>query len=238
MPPYVSKYQGQQLTDNAGNYKGECLSLIKWVEQHDLGLDNADTILHAVNGAAKDLWLSPQPIQEQYFDKIPTSEPPQVNDIVVYTNGTYGDVAFYVGQGQVFGQLGTPVFKPAAVRGVGTPGGYLRRKGEDMQPANEGDLENIFEAVYALPVAQADKDFWLKQNLSFKDLFYAVKNSARYNTEHFINKGDVVNMKAIGIDLSKVQGKMWKDGMYHGASGMGTTGNFVPVTEQLYKKGS
>lgn len=94
-------------------------------------------------------------------------------------------------------------------------------KGEPMD-ANEGDLANIFEAVYALPVTQADKDFWLGggKKWTFKNLFYAVKDSQRYRTEHFINDGDIANLKAKGIDLTKVKGKMWKDGIYNGASGI------------------
>lgn len=170
MPPYVAKYRGQQLTDNAGNFRGECLSLVKWVSQHDLGLANADNILHAVNGAAKDLWYYPQPIQQQYYDKV--SEP-QVNDIAVYTNGTYGDVCFYIGNGQVFGQLGTPVFQPAAVRAVGSPAGYLRRKDSMPTLADATDVKAMYQSVLGRSADEIKQDEIDSQvGKEFKTLYY------------------------------------------------------------------
>ncbi len=134
MQPFISRYANQQITDNSGNFKGECLSLIKRYAQEIQGVPNADTVLHAVNGGAKDLWLSPSDLQNQYYDRV---DSPQEGDFAVYTNGTYGDVAVYIGNGEVFGQLGTPVFQPAAVRAVGTPAGYLRLKGSDMPTTEE-----------------------------------------------------------------------------------------------------
>lgn len=179
MPPYVAKYQGKQLTDNAGGYKGECVSAAKWIQQHDLGLPNSDAILHCVNGAAKDLWLSPQPLMLQYFDKVTSN--PQVDDLVVYTSGTYGDVARYVGNGKVFGQLGTPVFQPMAVRNIGSPAGYLRRKGakKEMITINGLNILYRFRKGKKPPQSAIDQfvgkmtldevDALIKQSQDYKD---------------------------------------------------------------------
>lgn len=140
---FVSRYANQQLTDNSGGYKGECLSLVKRYAQEVQGVENADIVLHAVNGAAKDLWLSPADLQNQYYDRVATPEP---GDFAVYTNGKYGDVAVYIGIGEVFGQLGTPVFKPATVRPVGNPAGYLRYNGGNMPDT----IETLQSAINSL----------------------------------------------------------------------------------------
>lgn len=153
---FVNRYANQQLTDNSGNYKGECLSLVKRYAQEVQNVPNADSVLYAINGAAKDLWLSPQPAQNQYYDKVNS---PQAGDIAVYTNGTYGDVAVYLGNGQVFGQLGTPVFQPAAVRSVGTPTGYLRLKGQDMPTlANETFVKAAYQIVLGRDASEVSQD--------------------------------------------------------------------------------
>jgi hypothetical protein len=140
---FVSRYAGQQIKDNSGQFPGECLSLVKRYAQEVQGVPNADSVLFAINGAAKDLWQRPTDLTLQYYDKVSS---PQAGDIAVYTNGTYGDVAVYLGNGQVFGQLGTPVFQPAAVRNVGSPTGYLRLKGSDVSDT----IETLQSAINSL----------------------------------------------------------------------------------------
>lgn len=106
-------------------------------------------------------------------------------------------------------------------------------KEDEVELANKGDVENMFEAVYCLKATQADIDFWLAGKPTVKQLFYGIKDSERYKVEHFINSGDVVNLKAKGINATAAKGKMWKQGAYMMTA---TPSEFVEVTEKLYRK--
>lgn len=124
-PPLV----GMQVADPAGQFLGECVSFWKKFYVEEQGIPYAD--LYVPDGRAKNIWLKfddPSTKIDQYFDKVGS---PEVGDTVVY-DGNYGDVALYIGNGQVVGQYGTPVFKPVAVRPLNQPGnplGFLRLKG-------------------------------------------------------------------------------------------------------------
>lgn len=124
-------YIGQQITDNSGNYRGECVSYVKRYAQEILGVPNADTILYVKNDKAKNMFLDPNPPSLQYFDLI--SSNPERGDIAVYGMGTYGDVQVCLGGGKVIGQYGTPIFQKVSIKNIGSPIGYLRFKGEDMK---------------------------------------------------------------------------------------------------------
>lgn len=125
-------YIGQQVTDNSGNYWGECVSYVKRYAQEVLSIPNADSVLYVVDDLAKNMYLKPNPPSLQYFDLIPSN--PQRGDIVVYGNpndNSYGDVAVALGGGNVIGQLGFPVYHPVAIRAIGSPLGFLRLKGDN-----------------------------------------------------------------------------------------------------------
>lgn len=128
---FVDQYQGQQLVDNQGRFKGECVSLVKRYAQEVQGISNADAVLYVVDDLAKNMYLNPTTTELQYYATLPPTTEPQVGDIAVY-DGREGDVAVYIGNNQVFGQLGNPVYKLAAVRPLGNPIGYVRLKGDDM----------------------------------------------------------------------------------------------------------
>ena len=130
---WANQYLGQQIADNSGNYRGECVSFIKRYAQEAQNVPNADSVLYVPEDKAKNMWLKFTPAMAKYYDKVNV---PKVGDIAVYNGGQYGDVAVYIGGGKVVGQLGTPVFRPVAIRPVGSPIGYLRRKGN----MNQGDV--------------------------------------------------------------------------------------------------
>ena len=138
IPSFISFYTGKQLTDNHGNFLGECLSLCKRFAQEQLGIPNADAVLYAPADAAKNVYLQPTDAILEYFDLF--SSDPQEGDIIVYTTGTYGDVAIYIGNGTVFGQLGYPVYAKAAPRSIGNFGGILRYKGEEYMGFNYNSI--------------------------------------------------------------------------------------------------
>lgn len=117
---------GQQIADPKGLYLGECVSFFKACCVDVLGMPYED--LFAPGGGAKNLWLQFTPALAKHFDKV---SDPLPGDWAIY-DGSYGDVALFMGGGQVIGQLGTPVFKPVAIRAVGSPLGYLRVKGANM----------------------------------------------------------------------------------------------------------
>jgi len=141
---WANQYLGQKIADNSGNYKGECVSFIKRYVQEVQAVPNADLALYVPDDKAKNYWLKfneaglPKGDLKKYYDKVNV---PKVGDIAVYNGGKYGDVAVYIGGGQVAGQLGTPVFKPVAIRPVGSPIGYLRRKEGNMEELKR-ELEN------------------------------------------------------------------------------------------------
>lgn len=136
---FIGKYTGKQIADNHGGYAGECLSLVKRYAQEVQGIPNADGVLYAPNGAAKDLYNLFTPAMAQHYDRIPASQPRQPGDLVVWGYEPFGDVAVALDSGnKVFGQLGTPKFLPAAIRSDNTkPLGYLRLKGGDVEEINK-----------------------------------------------------------------------------------------------------
>lgn len=136
---FINRYTGQRITDNSGNYPGQCVSLVKRYAQEVLGVPNADSVLYVKEDKAKNLWYDPIPATTKYFDKVTK---PQRGDIAVYDIGFYGDVAVVTGA-QVFGQYGTPYFTPATKRSINEPNkpvGYLRKKG--ATPEGEEMLTN------------------------------------------------------------------------------------------------
>lgn len=133
---FIQAYQGQHVPNNAGGFVGECVSLAARWAQEQLDIPNGDSVLYCqTTGGARDLWEHPTDLELQYFEKINPSSP-LVGDLIVWgTNrGSYGHIAIYVGGGQVFQQLGTPIFQVANQTSVGPvpPLGYLRKKGEKM----------------------------------------------------------------------------------------------------------
>lgn len=152
---FVNKYYGQQLTNNNGNYLGECVSLAARYAQEVQGVPNADGVLYCpVTGGARDLYEQfPSNGRPNYYDQIPYGQSPKVGDLVVWgaNMGRYGDVAVYNGSGQVFGQLGTPVFIPAAARQMTPPQplGYLRRKGgSDVSTVGDNEIDQMSWAYF------------------------------------------------------------------------------------------
>lgn len=143
---FVANNKGEQLADPSGGYKGECVSLWKQFELQVNGIDPAD--LYVPSGAAKNIWYETTPSMFKHFNK--DSGGPQIGDTVVY-DGNLGDVAIYIGNNQVFGQLGTPVFQPAAIRPIGSPLGFLRLIGQGDDMPGPGTADNY--TVEALAVA-------------------------------------------------------------------------------------
>lgn len=147
---WYPQYLGKQVADNHGGYPGECVSFVKRYAQEALRVPDADSVLYVKDDKAKNAWLAPTPLQNQYFDKVNS---PQNGDIAVY-NGNYGDIAVYLGGNQVVGQYGTPVFTPVAVRPSNQPGvplGYLRLKGGSMSAVGVTDrnlVNNMYMACF------------------------------------------------------------------------------------------
>src|SRR5205809_107808 len=142
-------YIGQQVTDNSGNYWGECVSFVKRVAQEKFAVPNADSVLYVRGDLAKNMFLKPNAPSLNYFDLV-TPDQLQRGDIVVYGNqydDSYGDVAIYLGNGRVIGQLGFPVYRPVAIRALGNPLGGLRRKGADM--SNYVDADHVDSLAHA-----------------------------------------------------------------------------------------
>ncbi len=131
---FISRYNGQQLTNNSGGFTGECVSLAARYAQEVQSVPNADGVLYCSNtGGARDLYEQFDGKLPQHYDRIPNGQPRQAGDLVIWgaNLGHYGDVAVALDSGnRVFGQLGTPVFQPARIREENRPPlGYLRLKG-------------------------------------------------------------------------------------------------------------
>jgi len=143
---FVETYKGKSVTNNHGNYKGECVSLAARYSQEVLGVPNSDAVLYCggATGGARDLYESPTALMLKYYDRVPFGQLRKRGDLVVWGGnlGKYGDVAIALDSGtQLFGQLGTPVFLPAAIRNEARqPLGYLRLKGGDM-PASSTPVD-------------------------------------------------------------------------------------------------
>lgn len=137
---FENQWYGKQAANNHGNFPGECVSLGSQWTQNGLGVPNADAVLYCSHtGGARDLYEQFDGQLPTYFDRLPYGNAPQDGDLVVWGGnmGIYGDVAIYIGSGQVFGQLGTPVFQPAAPRQLTPqPLGYLRLKGGYMSASS------------------------------------------------------------------------------------------------------
>lgn len=158
---FVDKYNGKSVSNNHGNFKGECVSLAARYAQEVQGVDDGDNALYCANvGGARDLyeWYGkPGSNVQEFYDRIPFGQPRLKGDMVVWgTNlGYYGDIAIALDSGiQIFGQLGTPVFIPANIRTeTRQPLGYLRRKGDN---SNMYPTEPELQAVTAQTGWQKD----------------------------------------------------------------------------------
>lgn len=162
---FVVQNTGKQLADHSGNFLGECVSLAKQYAQSVQGVPNADVVLQVPKGA-RQLYeeFNWNGKMSQYYEKIPNGQPRQRGDLVVWGSnlGSYGDVAIALDSGNtVFGQLGTPVFKPANVRIESRPPlGYLRRKGE-METITKETLIRCYGAFFGIYPSDADFKNWV-----------------------------------------------------------------------------
>lgn len=216
---FVTAYTGESLTNNHGGYAGECVSLAARFAQEVQNVPNADGVLYCqTTGGARDLYENPTALTMQYYDKIPNGQPRQKADLVVWgaNLGKYGDVAVALDSGtQIFGQLGTPVFIPANIRSETRPPlGYLRLKGTDMPPFNEGDRVNINQYLYGKDIGR----FSGAVGKDWKDaIYFGIFETADYKTDALINAGDVPAIEAaLGTKDGATQvGKTWKDFFYY-----------------------
>lgn len=187
---FVHINNGKQLADPNGNYLGECVSLWKQYELQVNGIDPAD--LYVPDDGAKNIWYKTTPAMLKHFDKVTGS--PQIGDTVIY-DGNYGDVAIYIGNGNVFGQLGTPVFKPAAIRPVGNPLGYLRLKGasqgETMANLSRGELLKCGQVFWGKKLTDAQIANYSKREAL--DMFHGFLNDPQ--TEEYIQAITALNSK-------------------------------------------
>lgn len=199
---FVQTYYGQPLTNNHGQFLGECVSLAARYAQEVQGIANGDGAMYCNNtGGARDLW-------EQYGNNNATqfydqASSPQYGDIVVWGSnmGQYGDVAVYIGSGQVFGQLGTPVFIPAAARQLTpTPLGYLRRKGGNMPssqtPADEVTVRLEYNNALFRDATPAEVQGIVGQTVE------AVQRTLGGSPEH----ADLLGKNALGAQARKLLG--------------------------------
>lgn len=100
--------------------------------------------------------------------------------------------------------------------------------GDDMpELANQGDVENLVEVVYRMKATPDDIKYWMDainaNQLDFKKLFFAMKDSQRYSIEAYINEGDVQHLALHGIDAKNGKDKFWKLGIRDFAKGTGST---------------
>lgn len=233
---FAIQYRGQQLTDNHGNYWGECVSLVKRFSQEKQGVPNADSVLYVKDDLAKNMYLKPTELQQQYYDTVSNS--PIEGDIVVYGNpndNSYGDVAVFVGNGQVFGQLGFPVYAKATERGIGNPLGYVRRKGSEMPTIVTSDQIKIlyFDLCGGYVPTQSQIDFFINAQQDFIQTYFAIQKDPLYTLSRFVNDGDIASLKKQGVDASGTKDKFWKEASF---TFKGITAGFKEVTEKLYRK--
>lgn len=174
---FINKYAGQEVTDPWSGYRGECVSLWKRYAQEVQGIDPND--LFVPDGRAKNIWYQFTTNMSKHYVKVSS---PQRGDAAIY-DGPYGDVAIVVSPTQAFGQLGTPVFEPAATRSIGNPIGFIRQKGEDVM--DDKDILGIYEVAGRnyKTITQADYDYYrgkkpeqltndLKKSQEWKDFSY------------------------------------------------------------------
>lgn len=145
---FIAKWSGKAAPNNSGGFLNECVSLASQFSQNVLNVPNSDGVLYCqTTGGARDLYESPTALELQHYDKIPPGSP-QINDLVVWGSsmGQYGDVAIYIGNNEVFGQQGTPVFLPANIRTKNSGElGYLRLKGEIMWNITKAQENAIYQ---------------------------------------------------------------------------------------------
>lgn len=163
---FENQWYGKDAPNNHGNFVGECVSLAAQWAQNGLGVPNADAVLYCSHtGGARDLYEQFDGQLPTYFERLPYGNAPQDGDLVVWgaNMGIYGDVAIYIGSGQVFGQLGTPVFLPAAPRQMTPqPLGYLRLKGTP-QVIDQDLLQRMYEAWLGRDPQPQDES-WIGKN--------------------------------------------------------------------------
>lgn len=204
---FVEKYNGQSLTNNHGNFKGECVSLACRYAQESQAVPNADAVLYCqTTGGARDLYENPTALTLKYYMRIPYGQPRLRGDLVVWGSslGKYGDVAVSLAGTQIFGQLGTPVFIPANIRNEARqPLGYLRLKGDSMVEAKDYNVSaQTFKNMTGRKLTQ--KEFNDQIGRKWQDMLVTFQGSP--------------------------EATIWYARAEAG-------GNFKPVTEQLYKKG-
>ena len=132
---FIKVETGKHVADPARLYPGECLSLVKlYAYQHD---KVPEAVLYcSKTGGARDLYEQYDRLIPKYYTRIPFGKPALRGDLIVWGSdmGGYGHVAIInkvLGKQtwEVFQQLGTPIFHPAALATVNVqPLGYLRLK--------------------------------------------------------------------------------------------------------------
>lgn len=136
----IRKYRGRQVADPRGNYKGECVSLIKIAGQDIFGFSFPPT----GTGTAKGYWtVFPSPLSK-YFTKVPyrSSYNPPKGSIVVYNStpsNKAGHIAWIVsGQRTIFDQ-NSPLGTPAGIhtRNLRTDLGWLVPKLSAPPPSSK-----------------------------------------------------------------------------------------------------
>jgi surface antigen len=83
MQDFINKYQGQLVTDWWGNYKGECVSLVKrWQGENGWPISRGNAINWQYNGDGKNYTFL-----KNYWYTIP-----KCGDMAVFQVGTYGHI--------------------------------------------------------------------------------------------------------------------------------------------------
>lgn len=141
---FITKYDGEKVGD------GECGSLVR---QYLIEVDGYTPPSHP---SAKDYWTDGMP----GYDKVAT---PQQGDIAVYDeHGIYtdGHIAIYY-DGRVFEQNADPDGSPAHLfnRANTYLLGYLRKQGEDMQPATFEEAQQLSQTTLLRPVPMSREEW-------------------------------------------------------------------------------
>lgn len=187
---FINKYNGKQVNDPFNGYLGECVSLWKRYAQEVQGVDPAD--LYVPDGRAKNIWYQFTPAMGKYYDKVSS---PQRGDAAIY-DGVYGDVAIVIDQSQVFGQLGTPVFKPAATRSIGSPIGFIRQKGNKVTHQQNIDLARTLRLLAGESVAETNLHVEDDANHMDADPLYGLALAKQlYNGEWQVLAGDATKFR-------------------------------------------
>lgn len=96
---FIPKYQGQLVSDTWGNYKGECVSLVKqWLAFNHWPALRGNAIMWQYNGDGKNY---------RFYKNTPIFVP-YVGDMAIFNVGTYGHIGIVVSANlrtmQVFNQ--------------------------------------------------------------------------------------------------------------------------------------